>query len=206
MGTRGLTIVRHGGEYKVAQYGQWDHYPGGQGTTVLAFCREHLSTAEGRQSFGYKLGRCRYVLAPEVRALCASVGVNSERIDLKQSKTLLEKFPTLHRDTGAKILGIIQAADSDVLLQDEIAFAGDSLFCEWAYVVDLDAATLEVYKGFRKSPLPPGERFSHLPNAHESEVSGETYYPVALERKWLLDDLPSEEEFLRAFERDDEEG
>ena len=35
MGTRHLVAVIHKDEYKVAQYGQWDGYPSGQGDTVL---------------------------------------------------------------------------------------------------------------------------------------------------------------------------
>lgn len=39
MGTRNLTMVMVDGVYKVAQYGQWDGYPSGQGITVFIFSR-----------------------------------------------------------------------------------------------------------------------------------------------------------------------
>ncbi len=40
MGTRNLTLVKDKeGKTKVAQYGQWDGYPEGQGTTILNFIR-----------------------------------------------------------------------------------------------------------------------------------------------------------------------
>lgn len=38
MGTRNLTMVQFNNEIKVAQYGQWDGEPDGQGATVLEFC------------------------------------------------------------------------------------------------------------------------------------------------------------------------
>lgn len=37
MGTRHLIAAKVDGEYKLAQYGQWDGYPEGQGVAVLDF-------------------------------------------------------------------------------------------------------------------------------------------------------------------------
>ena len=39
MGTRNLTIVHSNGEYKVAQYGQWDGYPEGLGCQLLKYLK-----------------------------------------------------------------------------------------------------------------------------------------------------------------------
>ena len=39
MGTRNLTMVIHKEEIKIAQYGQWDGYPEGNGVTILTFLR-----------------------------------------------------------------------------------------------------------------------------------------------------------------------
>ena len=41
MGTRHLIAVMADGKYQVAQYGQWDGYPSGQGVSVLTFCGKH---------------------------------------------------------------------------------------------------------------------------------------------------------------------
>ena len=44
MGTRNLTmVVDKTGETKIAQYGQWDGYPFGQGLTVLHFLSDKNS-------------------------------------------------------------------------------------------------------------------------------------------------------------------
>lgn len=37
MGTRNLTMIYSNGEYKVAQYGQWDGYPEGLGVKLLNY-------------------------------------------------------------------------------------------------------------------------------------------------------------------------
>ena len=40
MGTRHMVGVVLDGDFKIAQYGQWDGYPEGQGKTVLDFLRK----------------------------------------------------------------------------------------------------------------------------------------------------------------------
>lgn len=41
MGTRNLTfVIDKEGQVKVAQYGQWDGYPSGQGATILEFAKD----------------------------------------------------------------------------------------------------------------------------------------------------------------------
>jgi hypothetical protein len=39
MGTRNSTLIQVDGEYKVAQYCQWDGYPSGQGVGILESLR-----------------------------------------------------------------------------------------------------------------------------------------------------------------------
>jgi len=56
MGTLNLTAVMMDGEYKIAQYGQWDGYPEGQGKTILEFLNgngniERLKTALAKVRF-----------------------------------------------------------------------------------------------------------------------------------------------------------
>jgi hypothetical protein len=81
-------------------------------------------------------------------------------------------------------------------------FAGDSLFCEWAYVVDFDENTFEVYKGFVKEPH-EGERFSNM--EYEKSHRESQYYPIKLKKKYDLNNLPTEEEFLKELEQQEEQ-
>jgi hypothetical protein len=66
MGTRNLVAVINNKTPVIAQYGQWDGYPSGQGRTALAFCTEHLSTPQGREAFKEKLALCRWVTEEEI--------------------------------------------------------------------------------------------------------------------------------------------
>lgn len=55
---------------------------------------------------------------------------------------------------------------------DGIAFAANSLFCEWGYLVNLDNSTVEVYRGFQEEPHIDGVFATAEPYA------GTTYYPI----------------------------
>ena len=46
MGTRHLICVVKNGEYKVAQYGQWDGQPSGQGADILNFLKNEMDRAK----------------------------------------------------------------------------------------------------------------------------------------------------------------
>lgn len=61
--------------------------------------------------------------------------------------------------TGADVLKVIASAPNGVKLRNDYDFSRDSLFCEWAYVIDFDKNTFEVYQGFNEKPLDKSERF-----------------------------------------------
>ncbi len=201
MGTRGLTAVYFDGAYRIAQYGQWDHYPGGQGRTVLAFCRKLRDPAYLSQ-FATALAACRFVTKDEIRAAYARVGVDPacSYLTMEQARAFERELPFINRDHGAEVLELVARGTYPLLLQDSITFAADSLFCEWAYVVDLEANTLEVFKGFNtEHPLAESDRFAWLNPIASGEnfaYRATPYHPVRLAAKWSLDALPTEQAFL----------
>lgn len=200
MGTRNLTAVMSDGEYRLAQYGQWDGYPEGQGATALAFCQEHLTTPEGRETFKQKLGLVRFAAEGEVARLYAEVGATGEWVNMEQLAEFDRRWPYFSRDHGAKILAKVILATGEVLTTNEIAFAADSLFCEYAYVIDLDRLTLEAFKGFNEEPVPEGERFASMPQ----EKADGKYYPVRNIGTFSLDNLPEKTVFLEMLAPKDE--
>ncbi|MGN6103520.1 MAG: hypothetical protein ACTHU0_00205 [Kofleriaceae bacterium] len=185
------------GEYRIAQYGQWDHYPSGQGLTALEFCRKWLRDPVSESRFVSNMLACRWITEEECDAALDHIGCPSGSMTRKQAEKFHNTFPLLTRDLGAEVLQAI-AADGGGLLENQINFAGNSLFCEYAYVVDLDNRTFEVFKGFNQHPLQEGERFANL-------APKDDYYPVRLLALFSLDDLPTKSEFLKATQRADEE-
>ena len=184
MGTRNLTAVYCDGEYKIAQYGQWDGYPEGQGATALAFANK-ISDVYSRELFREKVRKCHWLTEGEISAIDALPDWS-------------KKFPELSRNTGAEILELVNSSDG-LGLVNNVEFAADSLFCEWAWVIDLDKNTFEGYEGFNKTqPLTEEDRFFFL---RDKERSG--YYGVKLKKKYSLDDLPATPEFLADFKEEE---
>jgi hypothetical protein len=186
MGTRHLIAVFADGEYKVAQYGQWDGYPDGQGVDVLEF----LKTANLTQ-FLEKVRKSRFITKEEHELLWETAGAKpgAKFVGMDVSDKFKKANPQLDRDMGADVLAYIQQQPDEIALKDSISFAGESLFCEWAYAIDFDKGTFEAFKGFNKTPLDKTERFYDFKGSDE-------YQPVKLAASWPLDDLPDKDAFL----------
>lgn len=175
MGTRHLIAVQIDGDYKIAQYGQWDGYPDGQGASVIDF----LNSAD-LEAFKAKLRAVTWITKDQIETVNATPNWTSV-------------YPHLSRDAGAEILTMVLNSDKPIFLQDTRGFAGDSLFCEWAYVIDFDKGTFEIFKGFNQQPTPADSRF---PSGAEWLEKSTKYQPVALVQTYQLDCLPSKEGFL----------
>lgn len=197
MGTRGLNVIISENEVKVALYNQFDSYPGGQGANVLKF----LQALKNREEFVKKVNKCSWIESDELKQLWVSAGADPESdfVSNAVSERFKELYPWLHRDCGADIYWHINSEENGLKTNNSLQFAADSLFCEWAYVVDFDNGFFEVYKGFNKSPLDKNERFSFL------QKKPCEYYPVSLVKRYSLDDLPSKADFISYFDKDEYE-
>lgn len=174
MGTRHLIGVISDGRYKVAQYGQWDGYiKGGQGEEVLSF----LSTAN-LDTFKEKLKNCYFVLDSQIRDMYVSVGDSPDNksgfVSMEISNAFKEKYPSLSRDTGAKILTMIYESTENIPLQNSKTFLKDSTFCEFAYVIDLDKECLICYASGNKEYA--RYKLSELPSVEELEQKYEAFF------------------------------
>lgn len=190
MGIRHLICVQHNNEYKVANYGQWDGYPDGQGSAILSFLNEKFD----KSVFIEKLNNLFTPTEQQIRQWYTEAGQTRTDgwLDMDVAQRFKDKYPSLSRDCGSDILPLIQNSVGPIPLVSTLEFAAESLFCEWAYVVDLDKNTFEVFKGFTKEPLDESERFASV----TSPNSNDGYYQVRFVESFSLDDLPTEGEFL----------
>jgi len=143
MGTRNLICVVKDDKYRVAQYGQWDGYPEGQGITAL-----NLLHSMDLEKFKDQVSKTEFISKKEI-----------DKIIQQAEGNWSKAYPQFSRDTGTEILSIVYNAEKPIQLYNSIDFAADSLFCEWAYVIDLDKNTFEVYEGFNQFPLSEEDRF-----------------------------------------------
>lgn len=194
MGTRNITCVVKNNEFKVAQYGQWDGYPSGNGIIILSWLQNNdiADLSAGAD-------RVHIFEGNEERA--GWVEVNGDGFIPEAD---FKDYPSLSRDMGADVLDYVASTQKPILVLDA-EFAADSLFCEYAYVVDLDKNTFEVYEGFNKTPLTEADRFFTGETPDPSYDGSAGYEPVVLVASYDLNDLPKQEDFLAKLEPSDEE-
>lgn len=192
MGTRNLTmVIDENNKTKVAQYGQWDGYPEGQGATIIEFLKnvgiDKLKECLKKVRFETKKDKA------QKEKFLESIGVKEGWMDSKQATLYHNKYRFDNRDYGAEILEMIcDSEEEEIVLVDSSSFAEESLFCEWCYIIDLHKNTLEVYEGFNEEKLSPEERFY-------KEDTTEGYYPVKLCKSFDLNAIPNKEEFIEYF-------
>ena len=195
-------MVVSDGQTRIAQYGQWDGYPKGQGYTVLDFIRKRRKT-NTMDKFKEKLRNCRFINAEDQKVIdkfCKSIGSKDGWMTMDQAEKYHKKYPYLNRDNGAEILNMVYRSKGEVLLHDSTDFAADSLFCEWAYVIDLDNNVLECYGGFNSTNQPTPNRFKHLLPDPESK-----YGVITLTAVFDLDKLPTKKQFVKILVKEEVE-
>ena len=187
MGTRGLIAFHVNGETK-ACYQQWDAYPDGMGTDVLSFLR------------GKDLAILKQA-AVDLRVVTDETPPTAEQIEALKgyaNKNVGEQRLTdwycLLRETQGNPEAILAAG----YVEDSFAFGYDSLFCEWAVVVDLDAENFDVYAGFNKTVKAEG-----LWADKAADIDGSGYGVITRKASFPLADLPTNEAFLGKVDPDE---
>lgn len=174
---------------------------------MLEFLDRIQKLPDGLQRFREAVDNCRFISDEELEQRWTEAGQPpGERwVSMDVSDRFADLYPQLSRDTGARVLEYIFNRGG-AELRDSRDFAGDSLFCEWAYVIDLDAQQLEVYRGFNTSHARPLGRFADFEPEPESNYEGaEQYYPIELVKVYRLDELPTVEQLDADVNSEEEE-
>lgn len=169
MGTRSLTVVVWNNEVKVAQYEQWDGYPESLGIEILSF----LSSPSHVKDLKWILSKVRFQYESNREKELTYQA-------LKNNRNILDNLLRLqnHRE---------------IVLVNSYHFAAEGCWCEWAYVIDFDSNTFEVYTGSNKSGISEDDRFFDL------YEPGSDSYPVKLLASFPLSKLPTPNAFINAL-------
>jgi hypothetical protein len=162
MSTRGLYGLRFNEQDKTA-YNHSDSYPEYLGDKFVKWLA-NKTTEELKKIFN------NLELVPDE---------NLTEID----KRWCEKHGIVPKETWYETLSEYQcnpeALEKNDLLVDGSSFILDSLFCEYAYIANLDTNELEFWIGLQKKPDPD--------NRYGTKSDGK-YYPCKLVRTWSFDD------------------
>lgn len=190
MATRHLICVVSDGNFKIAQYGHYDGYPTHVGADVLKFIKDEGNLEKLKSRLG--------VIKPISQAAFDEIqdryrNSNGYMNVLAQTR-FASDYPALARDTGFEILSVVADSEDDVVevcLND--AFGGQP-DCDYAYVINFDNDTFEVYVGglyledIIVAPIKNKSRF-HVYRNPESAYA--EVQPIGI---YGFDDLPDDEE------------
>jgi hypothetical protein len=168
-------------------YNHFDSYPSGLGDTVLQWLRGEVENGQaGLDS-----------IRQRVAALTL---LNEDDPPTQEDRTRLAEYADLSVSTGQDWYSLLRntQGDPEAILSsgfmiDSHNFPLDSLFCEWGYLVDLDRATFDVYRGFQNSPAAAGRwvgKDVEDDHGHTRSAGVPDYYAVTLLKSYPLADLP----------------
>ena len=167
MGTRGACGFIKDGVEKVS-YNHFNSYPSGLGAHVIEFVK--ATPDEELLAIYEKIVMVAENTIPTAEQIAECAAYENLQVSSQSN----QDWYCLLREAQ----GDLKSYRGDLrYMIDSKAFLGDSLFCEWAYIINLDTRKLEVYRGFNHNQTAPG-RYTGM-DKYESQ-GGTTYYGVAL--------------------------
>lgn len=200
MSTRGAIAFIIDGEEKIT-YNHSDSYPECLGVAMLNWARRHRHALtcdlhRGQSGGPVDLARKLRVVDPNSTPSAEDIARLRPQADLNVGERKITDWYCLLRNTQGDPDEILKAG----VIENGAPFVADSLYCEWAYAIDLDGRTFEVFRGFQKRPHSAGRW------ADRQSIDGSRgYHAVALIASWPLDKLPSEADFLAELAKADQD-
>ena len=179
MGTRGLYGIRKEGKDKLT-YNHFDSYPDWLGKKIVNFCM--WTSLNGLNMLYDKIELVSENSQPteEQKEACREMGLID---DPKEARPEDGWYWLLRKQQGDldEVKKCVEKADKAYMV-DNASFIRDSLFCEYAYIINLDTEMLEFYEGFQKAPQ-EGNRYG--------EQARDGYYPCRLVCEFPLSEIKS---------------
>ena len=171
MGTRGMYGFYQNGVTK-ATYNHFDSYPEWLGKKIVDFIRN--TTIEEMNEIFDRIIMVDENDKPTAEQIAECITYYNDMVSTGSVDDWYSLLRNAQGDLNAYKNGLRYMIDNS----DFIKY---SLFCEWAYIINLNDNVLEIYKGFQKSPQY---------NRYYIEESDSGYYNCRLLVKFPLDNIP----------------
>lgn len=191
MSTSGLYGIRKNGVDKCT-YNHCDSYPNWLGKGIATFCANN--SIEDLERFFDNIVLVDENSEPTNEQIddCKAAGY----VNLDVSEQSIDDWYCLLRELQGNFEAYQKCIDDDskVYMTDGINFIRDSVFCEYAYIINLDDKVLEFYIGVQREPQ-DGNRYG------VEKVQG--YYPCKLCLTFPLDEFPDVEFVVNMMKDED---
>ena len=182
MGTRGaIGFISDKKEY--ITYNHFDSYPDGLGNDVLNFLNSTRLTVDVMKE---RVKEIRLINERKDEPTDEDIKkcMLAKTVNTGVSEQSFQDWYCLLREAQGKLDKYLEVG----IMPDNHDFLLDSLFCEWAYIINLDTSKLEVYKGFNRNQNGKGRYAKkYLKTEHRETVE---YYGVTLVAEIDLFNLP----------------
>lgn len=150
MGTRGAIGFYRDGRTK-ATYNHFDSYPDVTGAEMVEYCKR-FTVDQMKDVFDrlYLVSSRAHPSEEECEKFKSFADVSVGDVRVGASLENIEWYQLLRDMQGT--LKHYHMMDGYLAMIDGSKFLQDSLFCEYAYIVNLDDEALEFYVGFQKEP------------------------------------------------------
>ena len=175
MSTRGLYGFRKNGIDKCT-YNHHDSYPEYLGRNFYDFCKELGDEGLNRM---YDLITLVDMHKKPTEAQITTC-IRREYTNFEVGSRSETDWYCLLRETQGNFFHYLRAVkeNNEIFMINNRSFITDSVFCEYAYIANLDTGKFEVYKGFQKKPQ-KGNRYGTSPDE-------DGYYPCRLWKTYSL--------------------
>lgn len=179
MGTRGAWGFKCDGEYKVT-YNHFDSYPEGLGKTVAEFVANHTIDELQEVAHNIEMVQSDKKPTPEqeqrLQKWEKETGISVSDTSVGGEEANGTWYQLLRKSQGVPEL----YTKGLPFMTDDIEFLYDSIWCEYAYIIDIDDMVLRFYTGFNKNPNAQGDFAAKQVNLNSD------YYGVAERGSWGL--------------------
>ena len=165
-------------------YNHSDSYPTGLGDKIVKFCID--TNIKDMNDIFDRIILINECEPPTPRKLYAANKLNL--VDLTVGDNEIKDFYCLFHGVHGN-LQIYQNPEMK-WMGDNSSFLECGLFCEWAYIINLDTNILEIYKGgVKKIDDMYESRYYNTNEDYYEEGLNETYYPVKIVAKLTLNNI-----------------